>query len=129
MKKIIFSKSQVSPLDIEMLFSESKSIVDLVLPNSNLIYIEDLIHRIKPYKISKCNEANLKQNNFGLMLRHDVDHSIDLAYLMSIVEDMHKIKSTYLHSLTRINAQKMIMKILKDDLKTKIHALEISISQ
>ncbi len=40
-----------------------------------------------------------------------------------------KIKSTYLHSLTRINAQKMIMKILKDDLKTKIHALEISISQ
>ena len=40
-----------------------------------------------------------------------------------------KIKSLYLNSLTRINAQKMIMKVLKDDLKTKIHALEISIEK
>tara|TARA_B100001564_G_C20643385_1_gene673241 strand:- start:1637 stop:1891 length:255 start_codon:yes stop_codon:yes gene_type:complete len=38
-----------------------------------------------------------------------------------------KIKSIYLSSLSRVNAQKMIMKVLKDDLKTKIHALEISI--
>ena len=38
-----------------------------------------------------------------------------------------KIKSLYLNSLSRIVAQKMIMKILKDDLKTKIHALEINI--
>ena len=40
-----------------------------------------------------------------------------------------KIKSLYLSSLSRINAQKMIMKILGDDLKTKIHALEISIEK
>ncbi len=40
-----------------------------------------------------------------------------------------KIKSMYLSSLTRINAQKKIMKILNDDLKTKIHALEISIEK
>tara|TARA_X000000368_G_scaffold249124_1_gene196741 strand:+ start:198 stop:455 length:258 start_codon:yes stop_codon:yes gene_type:complete len=40
-----------------------------------------------------------------------------------------KIKSLYLNSLTRINAQKVIMKVLKDDLKTKIHALEISIEK
>jgi BolA family transcriptional regulator, general stress-responsive regulator len=40
-----------------------------------------------------------------------------------------KIKSLYLNSLSRVNAQKMIMKILKDDLKTKIHALEISIKK
>ena len=40
-----------------------------------------------------------------------------------------KIKSRFLNSLSRINAQKMIMKILKDDLKNKIHALEISIEQ
>ena len=40
-----------------------------------------------------------------------------------------KIKSLYLDSLSRINAQKMIMKILKDDLKSKIHALEISIEK
>ncbi len=40
-----------------------------------------------------------------------------------------KIKSSYLNSMPRLIAQKMIMKILKDDLKTKIHALEISIEQ
>ena len=40
-----------------------------------------------------------------------------------------KVKSIYLKSVSRINAQKMIMKILKEDLKTKIHALEISIEQ
>jgi len=40
-----------------------------------------------------------------------------------------KVKSVYLNSLTRINAQKIIMKILKDDLKTTIHALEINIEK
>ena len=40
-----------------------------------------------------------------------------------------KIKSLYLKSISRVSAQKMIMKILKEDLKTKIHALEISIEQ
>tara|TARA_B100001093_G_scaffold461675_1_gene476318 strand:+ start:62 stop:316 length:255 start_codon:yes stop_codon:yes gene_type:complete len=38
-----------------------------------------------------------------------------------------KIKSLYLKSISRVNAQKLVMKILKEDLKTKIHALEISI--
>ena len=38
-----------------------------------------------------------------------------------------KIKSLYLNSLSRVTAQKLIMNILKDDLKTRIHALEISI--
>ncbi len=38
-----------------------------------------------------------------------------------------KIKSLYLNSISRIKAQKIIMKILDDDLKSKIHALEISI--
>tara|TARA_Y100001958_G_C21096637_1_gene448019 strand:+ start:170 stop:427 length:258 start_codon:yes stop_codon:yes gene_type:complete len=40
-----------------------------------------------------------------------------------------KIKSSYLNSISRVNAQKMIMKILKKDLETKIHALEISITK
>ena len=40
-----------------------------------------------------------------------------------------KIKSLYLSSLSRVSAQKMIMKVLSDDLKTKIHALEISIEK
>ena len=40
-----------------------------------------------------------------------------------------KVKSTYLTTLSRIKAQKMIMKILSEDLKTKIHALEITIKK
>jgi BolA family transcriptional regulator, general stress-responsive regulator len=40
-----------------------------------------------------------------------------------------KIRSLYLKSISRVNAQKLVMKILKEDLKTKIHALEISIEQ
>tara|TARA_A100001015_G_scaffold259996_1_gene304357 strand:+ start:1048 stop:1302 length:255 start_codon:yes stop_codon:yes gene_type:complete len=38
-----------------------------------------------------------------------------------------KIESLYLKSISRISAQKLIMNILKEDLKTKIHALQISI--
>ena len=40
-----------------------------------------------------------------------------------------KIKSLYLSSLSRLSAQKKIMKVLSEDLKTKIHALEISIEK
>ena len=38
-----------------------------------------------------------------------------------------KIKSLYLKSISSLSAQKLIMNLLKEDLKTKIHALEISI--
>ena len=40
-----------------------------------------------------------------------------------------KIKSLYLSSISSLSAQKLIMKVLKDDLKSRIHALEISIEQ
>ena len=40
-----------------------------------------------------------------------------------------KVKSLYLSSLPRVNAQKMIMKTLKEDLKSRLHALEISIEK
>ena len=40
-----------------------------------------------------------------------------------------KIKSLYLNSLSRVNAQKIIMKVLSEELKTKIHALEINIEK
>ena len=40
-----------------------------------------------------------------------------------------KIKSLYLNSISRVSAQKTVMKVLSEDLKTKIHALEISIEQ
>ena len=38
-----------------------------------------------------------------------------------------KIKSDYLNSLPRIDAQKEIYKLLQEDLKSKIHALKITI--
>ena len=38
-----------------------------------------------------------------------------------------KIKSLYLQSISRLSAQKLIMNIFKEDLKNKIHALDISI--
>lgn len=40
-----------------------------------------------------------------------------------------KIKSSYLNSITRVAAQKKIMKVLQEELSFKIHALEISIEQ
>lgn len=40
-----------------------------------------------------------------------------------------KIKSLYLQSISRVNAQKLVMKVLKEDFEKKIHALEISIEQ
>ena len=40
-----------------------------------------------------------------------------------------KIKSFYLKSISRLDAQKLVMKVLKEDLKSKIHALEITIER
>ena len=36
-----------------------------------------------------------------------------------------EIKSNYLNSLKRIDAEKILMKTIKDEFKEKIHALEI----
>jgi len=40
-----------------------------------------------------------------------------------------RIKSLYLNSLSRVTAQKEVMKVLKDELSNRIHALEISIEK
>ena len=40
-----------------------------------------------------------------------------------------KIKSNYLKSMDQITAQRLIMKVLEEDLKKTIHALEISIDK
>ena len=40
-----------------------------------------------------------------------------------------KIQSLYLNSISRVSAHKIIMKVLSEDLKNKIHALEISIEK
>ena len=40
-----------------------------------------------------------------------------------------KIKSQYLGSISQKSAQRLVMKVLDKDLKTSIHALEISINK
>ena len=40
-----------------------------------------------------------------------------------------KIQSQYLGSISKISAQRLVMKALDEDLKTSIHALEISINK
>jgi BolA protein len=83
--------------------------------------------------------------NYFLEIQSKLKKEIELEYI-EIVDNSHKhkghkfyspkkfhlhlkIKSLYLSSLSRVSAQKKIMKVLSDDLKTKIHALEISIEQ
>ena len=39
------------------------------------------------------------------------------------------IKSLYLSSMSRLDSQKLVMKVLKEELKNKIHALQISIEK
>jgi len=40
-----------------------------------------------------------------------------------------KINSLYLSSLSKVTAQREVMKVLRNELANKIHALEISIEQ
>ena len=40
-----------------------------------------------------------------------------------------KFKSNYLKSISNLDAQRLIMNVLKEEFKTKIHALEISIEK
>ncbi len=40
-----------------------------------------------------------------------------------------KFKSNYLKSISKLDAQRLIMNVLKEEFKTSIHALEISIEK
>ena len=40
-----------------------------------------------------------------------------------------KIKSIYLKSISKLNAHKLVMRVLKDELENRVHALEISIEK
>tara|TARA_Y100001958_G_C20642592_1_gene174457 strand:+ start:72 stop:329 length:258 start_codon:yes stop_codon:yes gene_type:complete len=84
-------------------------------------------------------------NNYFEEIRKKLNQEIELENI-EIVDNSHKhrghkfysaekfhlhlkIKSLYLSSLSRVNAQKKIMRVLSNELKTKIHALEISIEK
>ena len=82
-------------------------------------------------------------NNYFEEIKKKLSNNIKLESI-EIVDNSHKhkghkffssekyhlkleINSLYLKSLSKVSAQKIIMKILEKDLKTRIHALEIRI--
>ena len=82
-------------------------------------YLREIIEKLN--KEFKINDIKIVDNSY----KHKSHKSFS-------PEKFHlhlKIKSTHLNSLPRIHAQKLIMNVLKEDLKTKIHALEISIEK
>ena len=77
------------------------------------------------------------------LVEKKIKDSIDLENI-KIIDNTHKhrkhklftegrlhlcveIESKFLKSLNRLTAQRMVMKILKEEMKSKIHALEIRI--
>ena len=85
---------------------------------------------MKNYFEEICRKLN---NKFKIEKIEIVDNSHKhVGHKFYTPEKFHlhlKIKSLYLSSLSRVSAQKIIMKILSNDLKTKIHALEINIEK
>ena len=83
------------------------------------IFFEDIIAKLK-------KEIEIEQIEI-------VDNSNKHAKHKSFSPDKYhlhlKIKSFYLNSLSRVTAQKEVMRVLKDELSNKIHALEISIEK
>tara|TARA_B100000780_G_scaffold163533_1_gene114332 strand:+ start:1433 stop:1687 length:255 start_codon:yes stop_codon:yes gene_type:complete len=82
--------------------------------NDFLKFIENKI--IKNIKV----ESILIRDNSNLHKKHKFFDS--KKYHLSL-----EIESSYLKSLTKINAQREIMKLLAEELNIKIHALEIKI--
>ena len=72
-------------------------------------------------KAIPCLALNLRANSFSRL-------PVQLPSV-ALQDSDSKTCLIYLNSLPRINAQKMIMKTLEEDLKSKLHALEISIER
>ena len=79
-------------------------------------------------QIKKKLEEQIKIENLEI-IDNSLKHKGHKFYSEEKLHLHLKIKSLYLSSISRINAQKLIMKILDEELKTKIHALEISIER
>jgi len=82
-------------------------------------------------------------NNFLKILENKIKKNIEIESILIIDNsNLHKkhkffnsekyhlsleIKSNYLNSLNKVEAQRIIMKVLIEELRIKIHALEIKI--
>ena len=78
--------------------------------------------------IEKKLKSNLKVENIEI-IDNSSKHKNHKFFNQNKYHIQLKIKSNYLSSLTKIDAQRLIMKALEDDLKKTIHALEINIEQ
>ena len=77
-------------------------------------------------KIKNKLRENIKLENIEIV-DNSLKHKGHKFYSEEKYHLKLKIKSAYLNSITRISAHKLIMRILKEDLQNKIHALEITI--
>ena len=82
-------------------------------------------------------------NDFLKLIQNKIEKNIKIESIVvidnSILHKKHKffnaekyhlcleIKSVYLNSLTKVEAQREVMKLFAQELDTKIHALEIKI--
>ena len=81
------------------------------------VYFENIKKKLK----NKINLEGIEVIDNTSKHKHH-KHFVENKYHLHL-----KIKSLYLKSISKINAQRLIMNVLKEDLRTKIHALEISI--
>ena len=79
------------------------------------LYINQIKEKIK--KNIKLEEINIIDNSYA----HKNHKTFQKGKLNLILE----IKSEYLKKLKRIDAERILMKTIKDEFSKKIHALEI----
>ena len=82
-------------------------------------FFEDIISKLK--KEIEIEQIEIVDNSYK--------HVTHKSFLPNKFHLHLRIKSSYLNSLSRVIAQKEVMKVLKHELSNKIHALEISIEQ
>ena len=74
------------------------------------------------------NKLKKKINYEKLEIINNSDKHVGHKFFSKERYHLHlKISSVYLKSISRLSAQKLIMNTLKEDLKNKIHALQITI--
>ncbi len=77
-------------------------------------------------KIKKKLSSNISLENIEI-IDNSYKHAKHKSFLPGKLHLHVIIRSEYLKSITKISAHKLVMKTLQEDLKTKIHALEISL--
>ena len=82
-------------------------------------FFEDIISKLK--KEIEIEQIEIVDNSYK--------HATHKSFSPNKFHLHLKIKSLYLNSLPRVKAQKEVMRVLKEELSNKIHALEISIER